>query len=1268
MLRQKENSHHSANSSRKTAHAGTPTKNRTPTNKRGTPVRTQGRERPSTPTNGRQAGPVNSPQPDTNKKQLDEQQLQALVAVKEVRKAEPQRAYRGTTDVTQSLNALRAAHSTTTASKGRQYSEKEVEQLVRKLHKAEVDLVNTQEDCIQYQAEYEKIKDEGCALYDAYMVKCNTVKDLQQRFDACSRERDVAQLETNKVRIQLEEQVLLVSEWQLKCASQAEKFKESFRQYKLLKEENSRLRTELQGKEEQLRGVKASRDSLSLDLSTAADDGLDESSIADTKQLELEFQTKEEQLLKEISALSATVDEQRALLEEFEFQAEGGQEKLDAANQKASKLSKAVKKKRKAIKKYESDFKSLTEDLVAAQRLALAYSPSFSPINSDASLDLSLGNCSFGSSSSKDEITECEDRVSRGGSPRPRRRCSSSQRSAQTPSSFDLDSSFDEGDSSLLNESGSWLDDEADQSVDELAADNSDIGSAFNFDDCVSASPLCTAEGLGDAATWHQEKTDLLEQLEQAQDSIDTLSQEREELLQENEQLRAVQENAEDTVEGELAGLSRATLAELLEQERERLRGLERDMVLVCNKHKGDLQQIGEADGEYRERYERILEQHRSVSEHGRSIAELYDDISAFQHRVRELCELLEENTGLLLQKEASIRVLQAQVDDSSKISQRVSELEAALKQSEAARDGLQEQLDAMTSEKGQFMQDLHLLNSSFPDAAGAKTELGRLCAELQAANAALESKLAEQDSRVMRTTEQLEEEAKALQHYSEKYLVLSDRYDGLLGAMRQRDEECTALRGQNEAVTAQAEQVANEAERLKEQVGQLTAICEEYEAKIAELSNEKAVRHSALEDATAALTRHEADVKNMRSEVKVTRQEKEHLADELSRQHEVNEFLNSEREMQNQHIEELEAEFEEVQHRLALLEVQQTRSQDSASKQQRHVLDKIKDAEARCSQLSEELTTSKQKAAATARAQEQELQEYKMRLAASTEELEEVQKRMTELEEVSAEKADATKEEVEAMRMQREELEARCEQLQAALQQREEANAALTETLTRVQQRKADLKEKLHRAMRQGTELQAEYEKVIQTQEADAQHISTLESSYQQALQRVDAIRIQANEELIQMAKVVGEMEEEVENHLIELKLAQNEKEELALQLEMLFIVCEEQEVLSSDSAGMFKRNSELEQQASSLSVRLTAEDKRTALALQQVGEISARLSVSDAKVAELQKGLEQAQAETLALDDLLSSVRDVIQEHEQELKATGASDLCALVDQLSA
>lgn len=1275
-MRQKENSHRAANSGRSPATSGTPTKTRTPTSKRGAPARgtpvRNAATRPSTPTNGRSSsGPVNSPQPlaSSTQQRIDPEQLQALTAVKEVKKVEPRRAYSSTTSIQESMQAMRAAHQQKASGPGagRLYSEKEVEVLAARLHQVEVDLVNTQEDCIQYRTEYDKIKEEGCALYDAYMVKCNTVKDLQQRLDTSNKERDLAQLETSKVRIQLEEQVLLVSEWQLKCASQAEKFKESFRQYKTLKEENGRLKTELQEKEEQLRGVKASRDSLSLDMS--ATDGLDESSIADYKQMEVEFQSKEEALLKEIDSLRATVDKQRALIEEFEFQADGGQEKLEEATTKANKLNKAVKKKRKIIKKYQSDFKALTEDLVAAQRIALAYSPSLSPINTDASLDLSIENCSFGSASSKDEITMCEERAARGGSPRPSRRRRRS--SVQTPSSIDLDSSLDEDDSSVLNDSGSWIAEDMDRSADDLAADNSDIGSAFNFDasPCPSGSTMAAPSPL--SSGWVEERSELLQQLEQAQDSIDSLSQEREELLQENEQLRAVKEEEEEPTEGQFAGLGKMELVSMLEQEQQRLRSLERDMILVCKKHKGDIEQMGQADGEYRQRYESIVQQHRQVLEHGKSVAELHAEIASFQGRVQELCALLEENTDTLLQKEASIRALQAQVADSNAISARVAELEEALAETELQRDDLQLELDTLKSEKGKFMQDLQQLNSNLSDTSSAKTELGQLCADLQSANAALEAKLAEQDARSRRTTEQLEEETKALQHYSEKYLALSDRYDALLGSVRRRDEECSALRCQNADLTSEAERCAAEAQKLQEQVKQLTAICGEHEGQIAALSSEKAQRHSALEEATASLSRQESDVKNMRSEVKVTRQEKERLVDELSRQQEVNDFLNTERELQNQHIEELEQEFEEVQHKLAMLEVQQTHSQDSASKHQRHVLDKVREAEARCEQLSEELTASKQKAAATARAQEQQLQAMKQQLSSSTAELEAATERTASLESASTAAAEAQavyEEQLQKLSLSKAELEQRCEQLQNALLQREEANASLTATLTTLQQRKSDLKEKLHRAMRQGSELQAEYDKLVETQEVDAQHVATLEANYQQALQRVDSIRIQANEELIEMAKAVADMEQEVENHLIELKIAHSEKEELALQLEMLYIVCEEQDILSSDSAGIIKRNNELEQQASALSVRLMAEDKRSELARQQVDGISAKLSVSDAKVSELQQALEHAQAEALLLDDVLSSVKDVIQEHKQELMATGASDLCALVDQLTA
>ena len=72
--------------------------------------------------------------------------------------------------------------------------------LSNRIHQLEVDLINTQEDCIQYQTEYLDIKDKGSQLYDVYMSTQNTLIDLKSKFektlqDSQAQKNRIAQLE-----------------------------------------------------------------------------------------------------------------------------------------------------------------------------------------------------------------------------------------------------------------------------------------------------------------------------------------------------------------------------------------------------------------------------------------------------------------------------------------------------------------------------------------------------------------------------------------------------------------------------------------------------------------------------------------------------------------------------------------------------------------------------------------------------------------------------------------------------------------------------------------------------------------------------------------------------------------------------------------------------------------------------------------------------------------------------------------------------------------
>ena len=132
----------------------------------------------------------------------------------------------------------------------RNYTEEEVKEILSiqadRIKSFEVDLINLQEDCIQYQQEYFKIKEEGCALYEFFISKTNSLKDLKEKYHIICEQYELQRAENNELLLQLEHSNLLASEWKLKHKQQADRFKENIESYKHMKSENHGLKEEIQ--------------------------------------------------------------------------------------------------------------------------------------------------------------------------------------------------------------------------------------------------------------------------------------------------------------------------------------------------------------------------------------------------------------------------------------------------------------------------------------------------------------------------------------------------------------------------------------------------------------------------------------------------------------------------------------------------------------------------------------------------------------------------------------------------------------------------------------------------------------------------------------------------------------------------------------------------------------------------------------------------------------------------------------------------------------
>ena len=107
------------------------------------------------------------------------------IELKSVRPNEPKRTRERTTPMPSINEILKNYKPAPLGSTQKQYSIGECEHVVKvlwkRIHQLEVELINTQEDCFQYQKEYIDIKEKGSQLYDVYISNQNTLTDLKSK-------------------------------------------------------------------------------------------------------------------------------------------------------------------------------------------------------------------------------------------------------------------------------------------------------------------------------------------------------------------------------------------------------------------------------------------------------------------------------------------------------------------------------------------------------------------------------------------------------------------------------------------------------------------------------------------------------------------------------------------------------------------------------------------------------------------------------------------------------------------------------------------------------------------------------------------------------------------------------------------------------------------------------------------------------------------------------------------------------------------------------
>jgi len=100
-------------------------------------------------------------------------------------------------------------------------------------------LINSTEDAKAYRQEYEKIMEDGKALYLTYQAKCARVKEVSTRCEQVEEERDQLREQVSQYASMVEAERQKSEEWKRKFKTQATRFKSNFEAYKTLKQKMS---------------------------------------------------------------------------------------------------------------------------------------------------------------------------------------------------------------------------------------------------------------------------------------------------------------------------------------------------------------------------------------------------------------------------------------------------------------------------------------------------------------------------------------------------------------------------------------------------------------------------------------------------------------------------------------------------------------------------------------------------------------------------------------------------------------------------------------------------------------------------------------------------------------------------------------------------------------------------------------------------------------------------------------------------------------------
>ena len=593
---------------------------------------------------------------------------------------------------------------------------------------------------------------------------------------------------------------------------------------------------------------------------------------------------------------------------------------------------------------------------------------------------------------------------------------------------------------------------------------------------------------------------------------------------------------------------------------------LQNDMRLLYKKHKMDLAQLNDTyqHEEYKSRYQAILVEFNQMKNHYQTSFDLFDGFMELIAQYDQLKDVVEGNAELVLKVHNQNALLN--IDRS--IQSEYEKLNSQFTHLQTEHQKLLDDFNSLFNNENIEMNDNNFDNQM-------KTNFGVLVNNLKEQN----EKFSTSQKELQKSLTEKEESVKVLTFENKKFSSdldeITNRYSDLL----QKEEY-----------------LESENMQMIEMIKQHDVLSQKFDELLMKISSQNQFIQSEVANYQQLIQSKDQEIESLTNQLEGSNSKNHSLSLQIQ-------FLNEKLQFSTSQMEEVEKELEKLQSKLINSEMQEQRSSDLSKKKEKGLLDQISDlqntVEIKDKKIQKMEVDMEKKISLTAEEHEQQItklntniQKLEKQTAVMKSQIDQLTEQFNDKEKEILKKEKEIEKQNDRMNEIVQQNQTTVEEYQFKISKLDDQSKQLENSL---KNKEVDWNNKEQEYLVEKDKLKLEIEELTNTNEEITKKIAQMKSIISEYQLKAANLKQQLENETLlsaQLKKSIESLKTELGNQCVEMKVTENERDQLLLQNEILLVVCDEKGILKE--ATLLNEKNELQRDLTSIRIRMEEKDLR--------------------------------------------------------------------------